>query len=91
MSQRKAIASTAKVRFLQASSISAFSREKLEKHFTDVVRKLRTKEKELNSVSAERDSLALQLSAAQDSALQEGTLQERLQVAPADENLPLRC
>ena len=68
---------------LQTSSISAFSREKLERHFTDAVRKLRAKEKELSSVSAERDALTQQLSSAQDSALQSEELRARLEVSSA--------
>lgn len=66
---------------LQGNSISSFSREKLEKLFADSVRKLRAKEKELVSVSSERDALAQQLSQGQDTALGIADLQAKLQAS----------
>jgi len=43
---------------MQASPVAALSREKLEKMFTDSIRKLKSKERLVENLTAERDELA---------------------------------
>lgn len=45
-------------RLFQASTVSSLPRERLEKLFNDSVKKLKARERELASVTAERDNLA---------------------------------
>ena len=65
---------------LQVSSVKDFSREKLEKLFTDSVKKLKAGDKQLAEVSNERDALAKQLSSGQDQAAETAGLQLQLKV-----------
>ena len=65
---------------LQASSVKDFSREKLEKLFTDSIKKLKARDKQILEVSNERDTLARQLSEGQDQAAEIPNLQAQLQV-----------
>ncbi len=52
--------SSAKVS-LQASPVAGFSREKLEKMFTDSIRKLKAKDRLVENLTAERDELSAKL------------------------------
>ena len=46
---------------LQASPVAALSREKLEKMFTDSIRKLKSKERLVENLTAERNEMAAKL------------------------------
>ena len=73
----------------QGSSVKDFSREKLEKLFTDSIKKLKAKDKQLLEVTTERDTLVKQLSSNQDQAEESTALQTQLKVRLTIRLMPL--
>ena len=73
----------------QGSSVKDFSREKLEKLFTDSIKKLKAKDKQLLEVTTERDTLVKQLSSNQDQAEESTALQAQLKVRLTIRLMPL--